>query len=85
MNLENVSLEQLDEHVDQHLETVTKTSDPKVCDIIRLAIPILSFVKKLLFFRPKWKTGIEILITFLQTLCPDPAQTISTTKPNSSL
>lgn len=43
----------------------------KVCSLISIAVPILKFVKVLLFFKPKWRDILQQIIDTAGTACSE--------------
>lgn len=41
----------------------------KICSLISIAVPILKFVKVLLFFKPKWRDILQQIIDTAGTAC----------------
>ncbi|HVS94363.1 MAG TPA: hypothetical protein VHE59_20135 [Mucilaginibacter sp.] len=75
----SLTFEDVNAHVEQHLTDAKLQSmaaaAPNLCSIYAIARPILVLISQFVLIPQKWRDGIKILISALDALCPQGAET----------
>jgi len=59
----------LDMHIDAN-QTTLAAKGLHLCEYYAVARPVFLVVKKLLFFKPKWQTAIQVFVDAMDEACP---------------
>ena len=71
----NLTFEDVNAHIEKHFsdtahKQLTSLAAPAICDIYKIARPILVLASQAFFIPQKWKDIIRLLISALDAICP---------------
>ena len=72
MAVSQKDISQIDKQVDEFLAKSSASKGFNICAIWLVVKPILTVVKTILFFKPKWQTVIDQFIAVVDGFCAAP-------------